>query len=782
MHWSYLHPVVWLRSRDRGFAALRRATRTAIVMPGLFAIGTKVIDNPVLATFAAFGAFSMLLLVDFSGSIRDRLQAQATLAGVGLVFVTLGTLCARNAWLAAAAMLVVGFCVLFAGVVSSVLAGATTSLLLAFILPVTLPGPVSAIPDRLEGWLLASAAGLIAIAVLWPAPARDPLRAPAIAACRALAARLRTDVAYLLDGPDRPSADERAAAMQAAADTVATLQRTFIATPYRPTGLTTAARSLVRLIDELSWLNAIAMAATAGSTTPVNPSACAVKSAAAAVLDRGADLLADPGASADELASTLDELRIHLDAMERNATAELPIHRTVVGDDEQITEFITALDPSFRAQELAFAVTQVAANIDLGVAAERRTWFERLLGHQPRGLVGPFAAAQQRAAAHIERHSVWLHNSVRGAIGLGLAVLVADLTGVQHSFWVVLGTLSVLRSNALNTGQNVLRGLAGTIVGFVVGALLLVPIGTHTTVLWILLPIAILLAGVAPAAISFAAGQAAFTLVLVILFNIIAPSGWRVGLIRVEDIAIGCAVSLAVGLLFWPRGAAAALGQALAEAYSDSAGYLAAAVEFGMLRCDPAAAAPPAPTDEANRAAAAARRLDDTFRSYLAERGSKPVALADVTALVTGVVGLRLAADAVLDLWRRDDGQAGGDRIAARLELLSTTANLRRWYDDFAAGLIGEQAVRDALDHDTAADGRLVDAVRSDLREADGQASATAVRMIWTGDHLDAARRLQATLVGPARTTRRVGAFSPLGTLLRWPWQATPVASAPASS
>ena len=66
----------------------------------------------------------------------------------------------------------------------------------------------------------------------------------------------------------------------------------------------------------------------------------------------------------------------------------------------------------------------------------------------------------------------------------------------------------------------------------------------------------------------------------------IQPVGWRVGLLRVEDIALGCAVSLVVGLLFWPRGAGAALGRALAEAYTDSAHYLAGAVRFGMGRCD----------------------------------------------------------------------------------------------------------------------------------------------------------------------------------------------------
>ena len=70
----------WLRSRDRGFAALRRSARTALIMPALFAFGDKVIGNPTLATFAAFGSFAMLLLVDFAGPMRNRLRAQAALA------------------------------------------------------------------------------------------------------------------------------------------------------------------------------------------------------------------------------------------------------------------------------------------------------------------------------------------------------------------------------------------------------------------------------------------------------------------------------------------------------------------------------------------------------------------------------------------------------------------------------------------------------------------------------------------------------------------------------
>jgi uncharacterized membrane protein YccC len=753
----------WLEERDRGLAALRRSARAAVVMPAMFALGDKVIGNAQVATFAAFGSFALLLLVDFSGSTRDRLQAQAALSVAGAVLVSLGTLASRSPWVAAASMAIVGFGVLFAGVVSSVLASATTSLLLAYILPVCLPGPISSIPDRLAGWGIASAAAFLAVAFLWPTPPRDPLRGPATAAVSALAARIRSDVARVIGGAGAPTEGDHDEVVERATAAVSALQRTFLASPYRPTGLGTPARSVVRLVDELSWLNSIIVQSVAHPAR-VDPAVCAVKLASAEVLDHAADLLADSTLGPGALRSSLAELRAALSAMERHATVELPVRQLVsgaeaAGSETRISEFITSLDPSFRSQELSFAVTQIAGNVDLAAAADRRSWRDRVLGRQPEGIAGTVAAARERAAAHVEWHSVW----VRGAVALGLAVLVADLASVQHAFWVVLGTLSVLRSNALSTGQNAVRGLVGTAVGFVIGAALLVPIGSHETVLWFLLPIAILFAGVAPAAISFAAGQAAFTVTLVILFNIIQPAGWHVGLLRIEDIAIGCAVSLAVGLLFWPRGAAASLGRALASAYTDSVDYLARAVEFGVACCEGApggSAMPSPPTEEATRAAAASRRLDDSFRGYLAERGAKPMQLADVTALVTGPTAVRLAGDAVLDLWRTDDVSPAGDRTAARRELTASTHAVVRWYAELAASLAGDSAVPEPLPHDKAADGRLIDALRRDL-SSDGRASSTAVRMIWTGDHLDAVRRLQDVLAAPARTAARQRAFDP---------------------
>ena len=257
-------------------------------------------------------------------------------------------------------------------------------------------------------------------------------------------------------------------------------------------------------------------------------------------------------------------------------------------------------------------------------------------------------------------------------------------------------------------------------------------------------------------------GLGAVGLVSVALGTAVAPVTWLATLTmavlafavlfaRIEDVAIGCAVSLAVGLLFWPRGAGRALNIALAAAYSDSADYLRAAVDFGITRCDGSTTAAPPPQTEAQRAAAAARRLDDAFRTYLGERGAKPVPLTDVTRLVTGVAGLRLAADAVLDLWSTGDGGATGDRTAAREQLQTGGHAVAGWYTALAAAVTGSGAVPDPLPADTATTSMLRAAVERDLAGDGGAATTTAVRMVWTGGHLDAARRLQPTLLAPAR-------------------------------
>jgi uncharacterized membrane protein YccC len=167
-----------------------------------------------------------------------------------------------------------------------------------------------------------------------------------------------------------------------------------------------------------------------------------------------------------------------------------------------------------------------------------------------------------------------------------------------------------------------------------------------------------------------------------------APNtGPGVGLVRIEDIAIGCAVSLFVGVLFWPRGANSALGKALAEAFFCGARYLQSAVEFALTRDDGrvrSVSVPNAerrtPNAQRRRAASAASRLDDALRNFLAECGTKHVPLAGVTALTNAVVVLRFTAEAVLRLWQGADRAFRQEQSAASAEVLDASGLVHEWY------------------------------------------------------------------------------------------------------
>jgi uncharacterized membrane protein YccC len=302
----------------------------------------------------------------------------------------------------------------------------------------------------------------------------------------------------------------------------------------------------------------------------------------------------------------------------------------------------SALEPSLRVLQLSDAAWEAAADALLatGCAPPEVERARRAPPSAPRVIA-------RLLAEHARLRSVWFRNSVRGAAALTIAVYVAQRASVQHAFWVVLGTLSVLRSSALGTGSTILQAVAGTTVGIVVGVGLLLAIGSDEAVLWAVLPFAVLLAAYAPSAVSFAGGQAGFTVVVLILFNIIQPTGWEVGLIRVEDVAIGFAISLGVGLLFWPRGAGSVLRERLGEAFVRSAGYLAATAKALGRRGD----APGADAQRARRdARAAAHLLDDAVRQFLDEHGADRLDLESVSALVAGATRVRLAAYSLLTM------------------------------------------------------------------------------------------------------------------------------------
>jgi uncharacterized membrane protein YccC len=698
-------------------AALKSAARAAIVIPAVFALADKVIGQPQTSIFAAFGSFALLVLVEFTGPPRTRLAAYVGLACVGAGFITLGTLCSRTAWLGAAAMAVVGFAVLFAGVISGYFAAAATGALLTFVLPVTIPAPSSAIPDRLEGWGLAAGAGICALMLLWPPRRRADLQREAAGALRS--------VADLLDG--NGSAER-------ARELVDALGRRLLGTQHRPTGPTGPTAALASLPDELDWLLSFL---TPSAELPTLELACAedaeAMAAAAAVLRSAAERLEGRDGRPD-----FARLEAARDAVAHALVRRLP----ELPADTPAGVVPQALEPPFRIRAATYSARQVAGYALVATGAEAPD-----LDVQPPTTRAALEATERLTVEHASVRSVWFQNSVRGAVGLAVAVYIAQRTGLQHGFWVVLGTLSVLRSNALGTGWSIVSALAGTAVGIVVGALLVIGIGTHEAVLWGVLPVAILLAAYAPRAISFAAGQAGFTVVLFVLFNIIQPVGWRVGVVRVEDVAIGFAISLGVGLLFWPRGAGALLRNDLAAAYECGADYVVATARQVSVGEDSDDAA------RAGRAAdAALHRLDDSFRQYLAERSATAFNVEDVAALVGGANRLRRAAQSLTSLGRMANGGTRLERCGENLD--RELHALQSWYVTLGYAVVNRRPVPPPHLRDTEGSRRLLACVRDAARGRDKATVKAALVLLWASQHLDNLWRLEAHLGERANAVR----------------------------
>ena len=705
---------VWSRP-----AALR-AIRATLVVPGLFALSYKVIGDPQIATFAAFGGFATLVLASFGGRVRDKIIAHLGLAIAGSVLLIIGTAVNKSVPLAAVVALIVVFCVLFAGVIGPNAASAGIAALMAFVLPAASPGTLDMIPSRLAGWWMASIVGTIAVLLLSP---KSPGAALRTAAARC-ASTLADGLAVAMRGED--VAESRQKALTAKLDLLAT----FTATPYRPTGLAAADQALANLVGLLEWCTVTIcdeLAEFHDLSTVDEVERALLLETRTALTDIGA-MLRDEPAQPD------------LDRLESRLSASMKRLHELRGDTEGYRE---AVHLSFHARTVAVAVHTAMADAMIAahradpaiVSGGRRRWYGSVMPTdddvtmRERKLLPALTSAASVVTRHASLRSVWFLNSTRGAVAVAAAIAIADLTGVQHGFWVVLGTLSVLRSNASGTGATALRALLGTAIGFVVGAALLLVIGTGAGALWIALPIAVLIAAYSPGALPFAVGQAAFTVVISVLFNLIAPIGWTIGVLRIEDVAIGCAVSIVVGVLFWPRGASALVGDDLADAFRAGGSYVANAARWALGL----EATPPSPAASIT----AGLRLDDALRGFLAEQGAKRIPPAHLWRLVSGTLRARLTGHSLAGMPTRKRP----DPDPLRVLLGEQAGQLAAWFDHLASRL-------DAADHSGAPMLRPPDF--GNPFDGVDDSDPSLPRTLWVNEHINHVRDRLADLVEPA--------------------------------
>jgi uncharacterized membrane protein YccC len=306
----------------------------------------------------------------------------------------------------------------------------------------------------------------------------------------------------------------------------------------------------------------------------------------------------------------------------------------------------------------------------------------------------------------------------------------------------VLATLSVLRSNALATGRTTLQALEGTVAGFAVGAIFIAVVGGTSAVLWAALPVTVFLAAYATSAIGFVVGQAAFTLYVIILFNLISPAGWQIGLVRIEDVAIGAGISVLVGLLLWPRGTRAELRRAIAVLYRATSVFLAGSFARVLERGSPE------DVGRARSLAVEARdRADEAFDQLLRERGAKPLDPQTATFMVASGEHAILAGDQINVL--ADMGHQAQDRIAGAITIQAQARALAARFTLLADRLDGATSAARPLEPVSV--DPLRDAALTCLRrwEQDPAGLQAAMAVVVAGEWIQQLSAIAADLVEP---------------------------------
>jgi uncharacterized membrane protein YccC len=615
-----------IRQRDPERDALRRALRAAVIVPSAAAVSFAIAGDSQTPLYTIFGSFALMVLADFPGNRQTRAVAYAGLGINGAILITLGTVVAPHAWLSVVLMFLLGVAVTFSGVLSETIAAGQRATLLTFVLPACTPtGPID---ERLLGWAVALAVCVPAALFLLPPRHYGELRRHAASAVSALADRL-----------------EGKATRSEVADAMYALRENFLGADFRPVGLTAGSRALVRVVEDLEWLADRVSDEAGPALRDMQAPGVRVLRCSAAVL--GQTRVADRTADRANLEAALTQLRSVAGGRYREDIV------AILGADDDDTA--AALGRKLlNRRTIAATIGATGRVIAAAAAADARPVWARALGRRlppttaTDRLLPETAAVTSTTSGFLSGRSVAVRNSLRTGLGLALAVAIVHLFPVEHGFWVVLGAMSVLRSSALTTGTKMLRAVLGTGIGFVLGAVLIHVVGVDPAVLWVLMPVVVFGSAYVPEIASFTAGQAAFTMMVLIFFNLIVPTGWNVGLIRVEDVVVGALVGVMVSLLLWPRGATASATAAVESARGVFARYLEAVV-LRITRGEYEEMADKVAT-LSHDALASSRVADDAVRQYLSESGGTTDFRGPIVRAFNRAIRVRAAADLIMDI------------------------------------------------------------------------------------------------------------------------------------
>ncbi|MFI6763231.1 FUSC family protein [Micromonospora sp. NPDC050417] len=567
--------LAWLGRRDPGYQITRRALRLMLVGVTAFYGSLYVLNSTTMALYGVFTVFAVGALAQLPPTPPQRFRVLLALLPVAWLLVGLGTVMAANTWVAAAGMLVVGFGLTFVSVGGPRLAGVTSGLQLFYILASFGPYALGTLGERLAGVSLSVVLLILVESVLWPGRVtlvRYPSRLAEAAEAVANFLDLLADALSGRAHPGPETADRQAAA-SAAVDRLTFEQ---LPSTERPTSAGARDRAMrdaaVALREALDFADRLAVdAALPGASAP--PGAPPPPGAPATpdsdldwLLRQGAELTRAAGRTFSgegppvgqreplRLQHAIEEVRVGPGGGPSRVGSlnQLWLDAIVLRLVEQVPILATA--------------SRIAARLPIDLPAPRPPQQHQPFTYAHRSTLVLYA---QRLRLHLTRRSVNFQGGVRIALALAAARVVAGYLNLDHGFWVLLATLTLLRTSAADTRTTLRPAVIGTVAGAAVGGGLLMVAG-GPEVYRGLLPLAMVLAFAVGPLLGLGWGQGFVTLLLTVLFAQIGPADLQIVQARFLDVLIGAAVGILAGLLLWPHGGGGELRRSMAD-YLDRA-------------------------------------------------------------------------------------------------------------------------------------------------------------------------------------------------------------------
>jgi uncharacterized membrane protein YccC len=567
----------WVKLDIRSLFAVDRSallTGVRITMSAIVPlIAGQHLGQSSFALMAALGGL-FVAVSDTDGFFRIQiLSLTATTVGI-IVVAFIGTIVGSTLWGAILLTLVVALVVGFAGAFGNTASRASFPALIALVIMLGRPGNMSSALARCEV-ILIGACWAIALSLLFALVQKRPSeKAAVVAYYRSIQTFLAKAGKVALKWQDEPAEwgkaaqNEHTAALQAHLTAHTTLNTRLSplfhisAQDRRLFSLTLAADSLfdgaVVLLEDLAKARHIT------HDEHIRTSIGQAMHSLLLSLERCIQLIENNQASPQQ---DLNQLQQAIGALRQQVTV-----KQQETDQRQLVNHADPFELQHVIQDLEHMqeILQDVINIErLLTASSEDERSGEILRHISRLSMGDII---QTVRDNLNPRSQIFRHTVRLSFTSALAVALYEIFHIPYGYWITIIVVVVLRPQFGATRQRVLRGIAATVVGGIIAALLIVSVH-NMLVLYLLLIVSGVIA-YSHFPNYFGRFYLFLTPFILLLFDMLYPGDWQAAFIRILATLIGGVLAYLAYTLLWPRGTRVYVSDQLADLIQANRDYL----------------------------------------------------------------------------------------------------------------------------------------------------------------------------------------------------------------